>query len=82
MKRVFSVWKNESTNGNEYFTGKIGDLSIIGFYNTEKKNSKQPDLTFYVREEKGNTNAINDTNDNSYSEFEENIELTDDDIAF
>ena len=70
MKRVFSVWKNESTNGNEYFTGKIGDLSIIGFYNTEKKNSKQPDLTFYVREEKGNTNAINDTNDNSYSEVD------------
>lgn len=51
MQRIFSVWKNESSRGNVYYTGKLGDLKIIGFEN-EKENEKQPDITFYVQEEK------------------------------
>ena len=80
MQRIFSVWKNESKNGNTYYTGKLGDLSIIGFQN-QKENEKQPDLTFYVREEtkkKDNTTITTDelTND-PFEEFGEEIEIQD-----
>lgn len=80
MQRVFSLWKNESKNGNTYYTGKLGDLSIIGFQN-QKENEKQPDLTFYVREEikkKDNTTITTEELGNDpFEEFGEEIEIQD-----
>lgn len=51
MQKIFSIWKNKSKNGNVYYSGKLGDLQIIGFENI-KENEKQPDIVFYVSDEK------------------------------
>lgn len=51
MQKIFSIWKNTSKNGNVYYTGKLGEVNIIGFENV-KENEKQPDIIFYVADEK------------------------------
>lgn len=52
MKKIISFWENQSKTGNVYYTGKLGELDLIGFRNSQKKNPKEPDITFYVKEEK------------------------------
>ena len=56
MKKIISFWENQSKNGNVYYTGKIGEVSLIGFKNKQKKNPKEPDITFYVSEDKPKKN--------------------------
>lgn len=56
MKKIISFWENQSKNGNVYYTGKIGEVSLIGFKNKQKKNPKEPDITFYVSEDKHKKN--------------------------
>lgn len=51
MQKIMSVWKNKSKNGNIYYSGKLGEVNIIGFENI-KENEKQPDIIFYVADEK------------------------------
>lgn len=51
MQKLISIWKNKSKNGNVYYSGKLGEVNIIGFENV-KENEKQPDIVFYVAEEK------------------------------
>lgn len=51
MQKLISIWKNKSKNGNIYYSGKLGEVNIIGFENV-KENEKQPDIIFYVAEEK------------------------------
>ena len=80
MQRVFSVWKNKSKNGNVYYTGRLGDLAVIGFEN-QKENEKQPDITFYVREEQKKKDetkiSVEELSDDPFEEFGEEIELLD-----
>jgi len=52
MKKMFSFWENQSKNGNIYYTGKIGEVELIGFRVKEKKSEKSPDIEFYVKEDK------------------------------
>ena len=52
MKKIISFWENQSKNGNIYYTGKLGELDLIGFRVKEKKNPKAPDIEFYLKEEK------------------------------
>ena len=81
MQRVFSIWKNKSKNGTTYYTGKLGDLNLIGF-NNQKENEKQPDVIFYVREEqkkKDNTTFTPDeVSGDPFEEFRNEIEVNDD----
>ena len=51
MQKLISIWKNKSKNGNIYYSGKLGEVNIIGFERA-KENEKQPDIIFYVAEEK------------------------------
>lgn len=53
-EQVFAMWKRESAKGNPYFTGKIGEKEIRGFYNTNKKNLKEPDIRIYKLDKDGN----------------------------
>ena len=59
MKQVLALWKRKSQKGNTYFSGKVddgtfeNDFSVTAFYNTEKKNLKEPDLRIYARDEEG-----------------------------
>lgn len=54
LEEAFVLWKNNSKNGKEYLSGKTsntcGDNEIVGFFNTEKKNEKSPDIQIYKRE--------------------------------
>lgn len=51
MQKLISIWKNKSKNGKIYYSGKLGEVNIIGFENV-KENEKQPDIIFYVADEK------------------------------
>jgi hypothetical protein len=80
MQRVFSIWKNKSKNGKTYYTGKLGDLSLIGFNNV-KENEKQPDVIFYVREQqkKDETKVYTkDLTNDPFEEFGDSVNVEDD----
>ena len=81
MQRIFSIWKNESKNGTTYYTGKLGDLNVIGFTN-KKENEKQPDITFYVKEQEKKKDETTIKTDeieiDPFEEFGEQVEIQDD----
>ena len=53
-KDIFALWKKTSKNGNTYFTGKSKEgLNLRGFFNTNKKNPKEPDLRVYITDNGG-----------------------------
>ena len=52
MKKVISFWENTSKTGTTYYTGKLGELDLIGFRVKEKKSEKAPDIEFYAKEDK------------------------------
>lgn len=56
-KDIFALWKRTSKNGDTYFSGKTskdnGEMQLRGFFNTNKKNPKEPDLRVYVVTSKG-----------------------------
>lgn len=49
MQDIFALWKKTSKKGDTYFEGKSKEgLYLRGFFNTNKKNPKEPDLRVYV----------------------------------
>ena len=55
LEQVFALWKQKSKDGKKtYFSGKIGEEYLTGFYNTKKQNPKEPDIRIYKRDEEGN----------------------------
>ena len=82
MKKIISFWENQSKNGNVYYTGKLGELELIGFRNTKKQNPKAPDIEFYLKETKPkqnkNTVYAKDIKSNDvFEEFGNEIDITD-----
>lgn len=53
LEQVFAMWKQKSKNGNAYFSGRLDGAKIRGFYNTNKKNPKEPDIRIYGIAENG-----------------------------
>lgn len=53
-KQAFALWKRKAKSGKSFFTGKAGELKLTGFYNTEKKNLKEPDIRIYTVDKEGN----------------------------
>lgn len=58
LREAFVLWKNLSKKGDPYLSGNVGkdcgELaggSVTGFYNTNKKNPKEPDVRLYVKDE-------------------------------
>ena len=52
---VFALWRKKSKNGGTYFSGKTeGGSFLTGFYVTDKKNLKEPDLRVYAKDSEGN----------------------------
>lgn len=52
MVELLAMWKQKSAEGKSYFTGKTADgKKLVGFYNTNKKNPKEPDIRIYDRAE-------------------------------
>jgi uncharacterized protein (DUF736 family) len=54
LKQIFAVWKQKARSGRTYLSGKdIEDVRVTGFYNTNKKNPKEPDVRFYLNDSEG-----------------------------
>lgn len=54
LKPEFSLWKKQDQNGKPYFSGKTeAGKYLVGFYNTKKKNPKEPDLRVYFQGNSG-----------------------------
>ncbi len=54
MQEVFALWKKESKKGDTYFTGQTAEgIYLTGFFNTNKKNPKEPDLRVYIQTKDG-----------------------------
>ena len=60
LKESFVLWKNKAKSGESYLTGFTAldeneeTIELVGFYNTNKKNPKEPDIRVYSKDEKGN----------------------------
>lgn len=54
MEKAITLWKNTSKlNGNVYLKGyDLNKNEVIGFFETSKKNEKQPDLKIYTVKDK------------------------------
>jgi len=53
LESAFSLWENIGKNKKEYLTGMdCNDHKLIGFYNTEKKNDREPDVKVYELNDK------------------------------
>lgn len=47
LEQAFALWKHKAKSGSAYFTGGTRENPIIAYYNTKKKNPKEPDLRVY-----------------------------------
>lgn len=48
LEEAFVLWLNKSKEGKEYLTGKdLNNNKLIGFFNENKSNEKQPDIELY-----------------------------------
>ena len=57
LQGVCALWKRTSKDGKKtYFTGQTEDKKtfLTAFYNTDKKNLKEPDLRIFTRDKDGN----------------------------
>ena len=57
MKEAFALWLHTSKAGNEYLSGScdesIGNARLVGYFNTMKKNPKEPDIRIYTLDSEG-----------------------------
>lgn len=49
LKALFGLWKRVSKNKLNYLSGLTENKeSLVGYYNTSKKNAKEPDIRIYT----------------------------------
>ena len=58
LKESFVLWKNISAKQNEYLSGTTTDdpkqiFKLVGYFNTNKKNPKEPDIRIYSLNDEG-----------------------------
>lgn len=75
LKESFVLWKKKSKSGLEYlsgFTSGEEKVNLVGYFNTDKKNPKEPDIRVYLssdekqKEEVASLWANVGKNDNKY----------------
>ena len=55
LDEAFALWLHTSKDKKEYLRGKdLNENKIVGFFNTNKRNEKEPDIELYQVDEKGN----------------------------
>ena len=58
LTEAFALWLNTSKAGTKYLSGllndKLGSGKVVGFYNSNKKNPKEPDIRVYSVDSEGN----------------------------
>lgn len=52
---AFALWKHKDKNGKPYFSGNIEEsrTKLTAFFNTNKKNPKEPDVRVYEQYQDG-----------------------------
>lgn len=57
LVELMSLWLHESNNGTKYLTGTAqdptGKFKVVGFFNTNKRDEKDPTIRVYEEVEKG-----------------------------
>ena len=60
LEEAFVLWKNESKNKIVYLAGntseKLGKEKLVAYFNTNKKNPKEPDIRVYDLDKDGKMN--------------------------
>ena len=58
LTEAFALWLHKSKADNEYLSGlttaENGDVRLVGYFNTKKKNPKEPDIRVYSLNYEGN----------------------------
>ena len=59
LEEAFVLWRHTANSGVDYLTGntpknKKDSISLVGFFNNNKKNPKEPDVRVYALDEEGN----------------------------
>lgn len=59
LEDAFVLWRHTANSGVDYLTGmtpknKKDSISLLGYFNNNKKNPKEPDIRVYALDEKGN----------------------------
>ena len=57
LPEAFVLWANTSKAGMKYLSGNTSEelhTKLVGFYNTNKKNPKEPDIRIYDIDSEGN----------------------------
>lgn len=60
LEEAFVLWKHKSKNGLDYLSGntkadkKGNKISLVAYFNKNKKNPKEPDIRVYTLDEEGN----------------------------
>lgn len=53
LTEAFVLWKRKAKSGNDYLSGYVrkGDdvTYLVGYFNSNKKNPKEPDIRVYVQ---------------------------------
>jgi hypothetical protein len=50
LKEAFVLWRKQSKVGKDYLTGFVSkdqNVKLVGYFNTDKKNPKEPDVRVY-----------------------------------
>ena len=54
LEEAFVLWKHNAKSGVEYLSGNTKDkIQLMGFFNKNKKNPKEPDVRVYTLDENG-----------------------------
>lgn len=52
LEELFVLWSKTSKNGLDYLSGQTTDKhQLVGYYNSTKKNPKEPDIRVYLLDE-------------------------------
>ena len=56
LTEAFALWLHKSKADNEYLSGLTDkdDIRLVGYFNTNKKNPKEPDIRVYSLNDEGN----------------------------
>lgn len=61
LKVAITLWLHNSKSNIEYLTGFADDnkeLRVVGFFNTNKKNPKEPDVRIYLHDDQDKKEPI------------------------
>lgn len=57
LEEAFALWRHEAKSGASYLSGNTPEgktgLKLVGYFNSRKKNPKEPDIRVYSLDDEG-----------------------------